>query len=112
MKYLLASAVVFFSVASFAASGTFRGTLVQDPVTQGPQTWLYLQSPNGSVRRVEVSHAELVYGEEIRRQPHPAKASEVLRQGVCLRIRAAQNEAGEWADIRVEIIEMPPKSAN
>jgi hypothetical protein len=112
MKYVLASAVVFFSVASFAASGTFRGTLVQEPVTQGSQTWLYLQSPNGSVRRVEVSHARLVYGEEMRRQSHPAKASDVLRKGVTLRITASQNESGEWAATRVEIIEMPPKAAN
>jgi hypothetical protein len=109
VKYLLVTAVVFSSIVSFAASGTFRGTLIQDPVTQDSRKWLYLQSANGSVRRVEISHAQLVYAEEISRKGHPAKASEALRRGAELRITASQDETGEWAATRVEIVEIPPK---
>lgn len=108
VKSLLASAVLFSSIASFAASGTFRGTLIQDPVTQDSHKWVYLQSPNGSVRRVEISHAQLVYAEEISRKAHPLKASEALRKGAGLRITASQDQNGEWAATRVEIVEIPP----
>jgi hypothetical protein len=109
VKSLLASAVLFSSIASFAASGTFRGTLVEDVVTQDTHKWVYLQSANGSVRRVEISHAQLVYGDEVGHHPHSAKASEALRKGVGLRITASQDESGEWAATRVEIVEIPAK---
>jgi len=109
VKCLLATAVIFSSIATFAASGTFRGTLVGDPVTQDSHKWVYLQAPNGSIRRVEISRAELVYGEEIGRQPHPAKPSAALQKGTGVRVTASQDESGEWAATRVEIVQMPPK---
>ena len=106
---VLAAAIVCFSIASLAASGTFRGTLVGEPVTQDSHRWVYLQAPNGSIRRVEISRAELVYGEEIGRKPHPARASDALQKGTGVRVTASQDESGEWAATRVEIIQMPPK---
>lgn len=111
VKSLIATVVVIssLSLAGLAASGTFRGTLVSDPVTQDSHRWVYLQSANGSVRRVEVSRAEVVYGEEMGRQPHPAKASAALRQGTGVRVTASQDETGEWAATRVEIVDIPPK---
>ena len=109
MKRLLAATIICFSIASFAASGTFRGTLVGDPVNQDSHHWVYLQSPNGSIRRVEISRAELVYADEIGRQRHPAKASDALQKGTGVRVTASQDESGEWAATRVEIVQMPPK---
>jgi hypothetical protein len=109
VKRLLAAAVICHSLATFAASGTFRGILVEDPVTQDSHHWVYLKAPNGSVRRVEISRAELVYGEEIGRKPHPAKASDALQKGTGVRVTASQDESGEWAATRIEIVQMPPK---
>jgi hypothetical protein len=109
VKCLLAAALLCYSIASFAVSGTFRGTLVGDPVTQDSHQWVYLRAPNGSIRRVEISRAEFVYGEEIGREPHPAKASAALQKGTGVRVTASQDESGEWAATRVEIIQMPPK---
>ena len=109
MKYLLLAALVCASTVVFAVSGTFRGVLVQDPVTQGAHKWIYLESPNGSVRRVEMSRAEVVFGEEVGRTSQQASPSKALRKGAGLRVTASQDEAGEWAATEVEIVEMPPK---
>jgi hypothetical protein len=109
VKYLLLAALICASTVVFAVSGTFRGVLVQDPVTQGAHEWVYLESPNGSVRRVEISRAEVVFGEEVGRARQQASPSKALRKGAGLRVTASQDESGEWAATRVEIIEMPPK---
>jgi hypothetical protein len=94
---------------AFAASGTFRGTLVEDPATQDSRQWIYLQSPNGSIRRVEISTAQMVFGEDLNPSVRPAKASDALRKGAGLRVTASQDESGEWTATRVEIVQMPPK---
>ncbi|HLH09388.1 MAG TPA: hypothetical protein VKW78_19275 [Terriglobales bacterium] len=100
--------VLFVSVLAFAVSGTFRGYLAEDPVPDGAKRWVYLESRNGSVRRVEISHAALSYGEEVRQKRHPENASDGLRKGAGIRVTASQDESGEWEASTVEIIEMPP----
>lgn len=109
MKYLLLAALICSSITSFAVSGTFRGVLVEDPSSEGTREWIYLQGPNGAVRRVEISHAHVIFGEEVGRASQQLNPSEALRKGAGLRVTASQDDSGEWAATRVEIIQMPPR---
>ena len=109
VKYLLLAALICASTVVFAVSGTFRGVLVQDPVSQDAHKWIYLGSPNGSVRRVEISRAEVAFGEDVGRASQHVSPTEALKKGAGLRVTASQDESGEWAATRIEIIEMPPK---
>ena len=61
------------------------------------------------VRRVEISKAQLVYGEGIGKQPRPAQPSEALHKGASVRIAASQDYSGEWLATLVEIVELAPQ---
>ena len=88
-----------------AVDGTFRGKITEppanEPVVKG---WIFIQGRNRMLRRVEVAHAEIVYGEEIpASERHHCKA-DCLRAGQEVRVTALQDSAGEWRAKRVEIL--------
>jgi hypothetical protein len=91
----------------FAVDGTFRGKIT-DPPANEPEVkgWIFVQGKNHMLRRVEVAHAEIVYGEEIPASERHNCNVGCLRPGQEVRITAHQDPSGEWRAKRVEILKM------
>jgi hypothetical protein len=95
-----------------AADGTFRGRVIDPPVAEAPLPgWIFVQGRNRMLRRVEVAHAVIVFGDEIPvKQRHKCNA-ECLGPGQEVRITARQDSAGEWRAKRVEILKLASRLA-
>ncbi|HEY2168266.1 MAG TPA: hypothetical protein VGJ30_01470 [Candidatus Angelobacter sp.] len=94
--------------AAFAVDGTFRGKIA-DPPSNEPAVkgWIFVEGRNQMLRRVEVAHAEIVYGEEVPASNQRRNCnSDCLIKGQEVRITAHQDESGEWRAKRVEILKM------
>jgi hypothetical protein len=103
--------VIGFST-SFAADGTFRGKIT-DPPGNVPAVkgWIFIEGMNHMLRRVEVAHAQIVFGEEVPASEHRTCNSDCLKPGQEVRVTAHQDSAGEWRAIRVEILKIIPKTS-
>jgi len=102
----LALGLLLSSSAVFAVDGTFRGKIADPPAIESAvKGWIFVEGRNQMLRRVEVAHAEIVYGEEIptSNQRHNCN-SDCLVKGQEVRITAHQDESGEWRAKRVEIL--------
>jgi hypothetical protein len=99
-------------VPVFAADGTFRGKVI-DPPGDTPLVpgWIYVQGRNRMLRRVEVAHAVVVFGDEIPSDQRRKCNSECLSAGQEVRVTARQDSAGEWRAKRVEILHLPAQVA-
>jgi hypothetical protein len=90
-----------------AADGTFRGRVIDPPVnTPAVHGWIFVQGRNRMLRRVEVSHAVVVFGNEVPASEHRKCNSECLSAGQDVRVTARQDSAGEWRAKRVEILHL------
>src|SRR6185312_17089499 len=102
----LAFGMLLSSTAAVAVDGTFRGKIA-DPPSNEPAVkgWIFVEGRNRMLRRVEVAHAEIVYGEEVpaASQRHSCN-SDCLIKGQEVRITAHQDASGEWRAKRVEIL--------
>src|SRR6267142_162641 len=104
----LAFGLLLSSSAMFAVDGTFRGKITDPPASEPAiKGWIFVEGRNQMLRRVEVAHAEIVYGEEVpaSSQRHNCN-SDCLINGLEVRITAHQDESGEWRAKRVEILKM------
>jgi hypothetical protein len=104
----LAFGLLISSPATFAVDGTFRGKIADPPPSEpAVKGWIFVEGRNQMLRRVEVAHAEIVYGEEVpaSSQRHNCN-SDCLVKGQEVRITAHQDESGEWRAKRVEILKM------
>jgi hypothetical protein len=104
----LALGLLWSSSAAFAVDGTFRGKIADPPANESAvKGWIFVEGRNQMLRRVEVAHAEIVYGEEVpaSNQRHNCN-SDCLVKGQEVRITAHQDESGEWRAKRVEILKM------
>jgi hypothetical protein len=102
----LAFGLLWSSSALFAVDGTFRGKIADPPANESAvKGWIFVEGRNQMLRRVEVAHAEIVYGEEVptSNQRHNCN-SDCLVKGQEVRITAHQDESGEWRAKRVEIL--------
>jgi len=63
------------------------------------------------LRRVEVAHAEIVYGEEIPASERHKCNSDCLSTGQEVRITAHQDASGEWRARLVEILRVTPHTS-
>ena len=92
--------------AAFAVDGTFRGKIADPPANvPAVKGWIFVEGRNQMLRRVEVAHAEIIYGEEvpISNKRHNCN-SDCLIKGQEVRITAHQDASGEWRAKRVEIL--------
>ena len=96
----------------FAADGTFRGKVI-DPPGDIPLVpgWIYVQGRNRMLRRVEVAHAVVVFGDDVPTDQRHKCGSECLSAGQDVRVTARQDSAGEWRAKRVEILHLPTQVA-
>ena len=105
--------LTLFAVPSvIAADGTFLGKIV-DPPANAPDTpgWIFVQGRNHMLRRVEVAHAEISFGEDVPVSQRRKCSSECLSSGQEVRITAHQDSDGEWRAKRVEILRIANKTS-
>jgi len=95
-----------------AADGTFRGKVI-DPRENTPTVpgWIVVQGRNHMLRRVEVAHAVIVFGEEIPSHQRRKCNSDCLSPGQEVQVTARQDSAGEWRAKRVEILHLATEVA-
>lgn len=90
-----------------AADGTFRGRVIEPPEnTPSLPGWIYVQGRNRMLRRVEVAHAVVVFGDEVPSSQRHKCNSECLSAGQDVRVTARQDSSGEWRARRVEILHL------
>jgi hypothetical protein len=107
----LAFVMLLSATCALAADGTFLGKVV-DPPAGAPVTpgWIFVQGRNNMLRRVEVAHAEIFFGEDVPvSQRHKCNA-ECLSPGQEVRVTAHQDTAGEWQAKQVEILKTAAKT--
>jgi hypothetical protein len=104
----LAFGLLLSSPIAFAVDGTFSGKIADPPASEpAVKGWIFVEGRNKMLRRVEVSHAEIVYGEEVPTSSQQHKCnSDCLIKGQEVRITAHQDATGEWRAKRVEILKM------
>jgi len=90
--------------ASAGTPGSFRGTIVDGPHDAAGKNWIYVQGRNGMARRVEISHARVVYDESVPSATRLAKPKDALTAGAEVRVTAEQGSDGEWRASEVEIL--------
>ena len=89
----------------FAAEGVFQGKVIDPPVDEPvPPGWIFVQGRNHLLRRVEVSHAVIVFGQQVPPNQRRKCGFECLEIGQEIRVTADQDSAGEWRAKRVEIL--------
>jgi hypothetical protein len=110
---LFLALIVLLSVPSaFAADGTFIGKVVDPPANASANTgWIFIQGRNNMLRRVDVSHAEVLFGEDIPVDQRHKCTAECLSPGQEVRVTARQDSSGEWQAKRVEILKIASKVA-
>ena len=94
--------------SAFAVDGTFVGKVTDPPANEpAVKGWIFVEGRNRMLRRVEVAHAEIIYGEEVpaSSQRHHCN-SDCLSTGQEVRITAHQDASGEWRAKRVEILKV------
>ena len=101
------SFVLIMAACLWAVDGTFQGKVIDPPVNQ-PQThgWIYVQGRNHMLRRVDVSHAAVVFSENIPPSQRHKCGAECLTPGQEVLITAEQDGTGEWVAKRVEILKV------
>ena len=91
--------------AGAGTPGIFRGTLMHS--ADGKPGWVYIQSRNGSMRRVEITHAQVTYANTVPARERAKKPSAL--QGAEVRVTAEQDGQGEWRARQIEILKLPPR---
>lgn len=105
--------LTLFAVPSaIAADGTFLGKIVDAPANAPDAPgWIFVQGRNHMLRRVEVAHAEILFGEDVPVSDRHKCSSECLSSGQEVRITAHQDGEGEWRAKRVEILKIANKTS-
>ncbi len=97
--------VLFFSSLLIAqTAGSFRGIIVDGTHSAAGKTWIYVQSPNGMARRVDISHASVSYDASVPAASRGRSPENALTAGVEVRVIAEEGTNGEWRARRVEIL--------
>src|SRR5436305_11129699 len=102
---LLLLACLGFSLS--ATDGMFQGKVVDPPANQ-PATsgWIYVEGRNHALRRVDVSHAAIVFGSEVPIDQRRKCGTECLIPGQEIRVFAEQDSSGEWRAKKIEILKL------
>jgi hypothetical protein len=114
MKLCLVLSLAFALLGSNASAveGTFRGKITDPPANEpAVKGWIFVKGRNQMLRRVEVAHAEIVYGAEVPAHQRHDCNSDCLTAGQEVRVTARQDAAGEWRARRVEILKLNNQKA-
>ena len=97
---------------SLGVTGSFRGRVIDGPEGKKASGWLYLESRNHMIRRVEISRAKVTYAESVPREQQAEPAHRALIQGAEVRLTAEQSSDGEWSASEIEILQVSPGPGN
>jgi hypothetical protein len=106
MRKLAGSFIILMTLSILVSAGTpgsFRGTIVDGPHDAGKH-WIYVQGRNGMARRVDISHAQISYDDDVPAADRVPKREEALTAGAEVRVTAEQGSDGEWRASSVEIL--------
>jgi hypothetical protein len=93
------------------AEGIFQGKVVNPPLDEAvPPGWIFVLGRNHLLRRVEVVHAVIVFGQQVPLSQRRKCGPECLEEGQEIRVTADQDRAGEWRARRVEILRLTSHS--
>src|SRR5438105_126206 len=90
--------------------GVFQGTIVKSsrPNAKTHERWLYVQSRNGSVRRVNIAKAPVEYDDDVPAKQRNKQPAEALGLDTEVRITAEQDRnsdgSGDWQAKHVLIL--------
>jgi hypothetical protein len=102
MRVFVALCLLFAPAAVLAGTpGVFQGKVYQE---NGNPGWIYVQGRNGTLRRVEVSRARVVYADSVPAGERSKDPTLDLTQGAEVRVTAEQDGSGEWRATRIEIL--------
>jgi hypothetical protein len=89
------------------ADGMFQGRVVDPPANQPVASgWIYVEGRNHLLRRVEVSHAAVVFSNDVPDSQRHKCGTECLIPGQEIRVTAEQDSSGEWRAKRIEILKL------
>ncbi|HET9181470.1 MAG TPA: hypothetical protein VFP59_05005 [Candidatus Angelobacter sp.] len=104
---VLLSAILLASVPLLAVDGMFQGRVVDAPPSVTPHPgWIFVQGRNHMLRRVEVAHAVIDFGNDIPISQRHKCNFRCIEVGQEVRIVAEQDGQGEWRAKRVEILRL------
>ena len=86
--------------------GVFRGVLVKHNASEA--NWIYVQAINGTLRRVEVSKAQVVYSDSVPAPQRQAVPRSALKEGAEVRVTATP-QGDDWKADRIEILNLHAK---
>ena len=99
--------VLSLSTLNWAIDGTFQGRVIDPPLGQPlVQGWIFVQGRHHMLRRVEISHAKVVFSESVPIIEHRKCGIECITAGQEIRVTAEQDGSGEWRAKRVEILKL------
>ena len=103
---LLVASLVLLSTALLAGTpGVFRGTLVSGPGNEKIDgRWIYVKGRNGTLRRVEISRAKVIYMDSVPEAKREKMPETALKPGAVVRVTAQQDKDGEWRAEEVELL--------
>ncbi|HWG49394.1 MAG TPA: hypothetical protein VN669_06860 [Candidatus Acidoferrales bacterium] len=109
---VLLFSVVLSCLSASAVEGMFQGKVVEPPNSVPRQSgWIFVQGRNHILRRVEVAHAVIVFGNEVPASQQHQCDMRCLEVGQEVRITAEQDGKGEWRAKRVEILHLITRRA-
>ena len=95
------------SVPLLAVDGMFQGRVVNAPPSAARKAgWIFVLGRNHMIRRVEVAHAAIVFGNNVPVNQRHECDFHCLELGQEVRIIAEQDGQGEWRAKRVEILQL------
>lgn len=109
---LIASFALLTAVTAVATLGVFRGKLVEPPPQHHRTGWIFVQSPKGMVRQVEISKAKIVYGDDVPSLGRSSLPKGDLIPGTEVLVTAEQDDGGEWRATEVEILSLGSRHAS
>jgi hypothetical protein len=102
---VVVAALAAVSVPLFAGTpASFRGKVVELPVGKAKSGTIFVMSRNGSVRKVEVKDARVVYAQDFPAKLRQSQPEKALKHGTEVRVTAEENGAGLWHARLVEIL--------
>lgn len=96
--------------ADAATPGMFRGEIVGPPSGKEQKGWIYVASPRGMLRRVEITRARVTYAQEVPEEQRDREAARSLGPGVEVIVTAHQGDDGSWRATDIEILRLPRRA--
>ncbi len=98
--------ILLVPLVALATLGVFRGKLVEPPPQQDRAGWIFVQSPKGMLRQVEVSKAKILYADDVPQAGRSESPRADLVPGTEVLVTAEQDNAGEWRATEVQILSL------